>query len=125
MSERNVSAPVFETPTGWFRYNYDKGQLEFIRNDNKMISGSWPVPADQWDSLPSKQAYCEQIFVQEQKHADEMAKSNQRANTAFFAWAPLVIVSIAQFFLPIPDIAYPICFIIGFIGAVGFIFSKR
>lgn len=69
----NVSSPVVANQNGWFRYNYGENRLEFVNSETKMVVQVWNIPLDQWENLPSKRGYCENIL----KQADRVRKKDK------------------------------------------------
>ncbi|MCR4563120.1 MAG: hypothetical protein K5755_00565 [Clostridiales bacterium] len=79
MQSNNVSSPIIANEIGWFRYNYDKNRLEFINDDTKMVVQFWDIPIDQWESLPSKRTYCENIINSANRQEKQQRKINSIA----------------------------------------------
>jgi|GEM_PF-2155834 len=76
MSWNNVSSPIAANQYGWFRYNYDQNRLEFINDETKTVAQTWDIPADQWERIPSKREYCENILRQYDRHATAQKQTN-------------------------------------------------
>ncbi len=76
MSWNSVSSPIAANQYGWFRYNYGENRLEFVSNETKMVVQVWNIPLDQWENLPSKRGYCENILRQYDKQVTAQKQTN-------------------------------------------------
>ncbi len=69
-----VSIPIYTQSNGFYRYNYEKERLEFINNQTKVVAFFREIPLDQWEVLPSHEAYCREITEAANKQREEENK---------------------------------------------------
>lgn len=128
MQTTNVSEPVFSNGKGWFRYNYDQSRLEFLSNETKMIIQTWAIPIDQWESLTSKEDYCENIvnqvhkqrMVNQQKYQQQEQENQQKEKkTRFVSKLTLIAFLSGGYYL-----IFGGHYIFGIIGMICFIVSS-
>lgn len=65
-SKSNTSAfePIHTQSNGFYRYNHEKEQLEFINHQTKIVTGIWNIPKDQWQALPDKEDLCRRLTAE-------------------------------------------------------------
>lgn len=78
-----VSEAIYSIAGGWFRYNYEKGRLEFIEQETKTVAFIREIPVDQWELLPSKSDYCKSIVDAENRRVQNVEKNISRIVKAF------------------------------------------
>lgn len=95
--ENKVSEPVLSHSGGWFRYNYEKEQLEFINQETKAVTFTRDIPKDQWEILPSQHDYCQQIV--DEANAEIAAKQKSAKRQIIIALIPIIVVIVVALWL--------------------------
>ena len=101
MAINNVSEPVFSNSVGWFRYNYDENRLEFLNHNTKLVVQTWSIPLDQWEALPSQQAYCENIIKEANQQIQNQAATKNIVTIIFVISA---IVAAVLWYFSLTDV---------------------
>lgn len=101
MATNNVSDSVFSNSVGWFRYNYDENRLEFLNHNTKLVVQTWSIPADQWEALPSQQAYCENIIKEANQQIQNQAATKNIVTIIFVISA---IVAAVLWYFSLTDV---------------------
>lgn len=92
MSDINVSGAVYSTSNGWFRYNYSQSRLEFLNNATRLVIQIWEIPVDQWESLPSKRQYCENIVNEAMRQHSIQSAEKQKYKLIFKVSAVIAVI---------------------------------
>lgn len=101
MATNNVSESVFSNSVGWFRYNYDENRLEFLNHNTKLVVQTWSIPVDQWEALPSQQAYCENIIKEANQQIQNQAATKNIVTIIFVISA---IVAAVLWYFSLTDV---------------------
>lgn len=75
-----VSIPIYSHNVGFYRYNYEKEQLEFINHQTKVVTAFWEIPLDQWENIPSHEAYCKSITKEADKNIEMQTAAKELDN---------------------------------------------
>lgn len=95
---KKVSEPIYSHENGFYRYNYEIEQLEFIDHQTKTVTGFWKIPLDQWQTMPSQVDYCKKITENANKELAEARKRRAKAISVAIAvivgWPGAVILTV-------------------------------
>lgn len=101
MKISNVSEPILSISIGWFRYNYDESRLELLNHNTKLVVQTWSIPIDQWEALPSQQAYCENIVNEATQQIQNQNATKNRVSVVFIVSA---IIAAVLWYLQFTDV---------------------